>query len=343
MSGGAGGPLPGSRISAIVPVWNGRDLLLKLIDTLEAQTRVIDELIAVDNGSSDGAPEAARQRGARIITMGHNAGFAAAVNRGIQESSGDWVAVLNCDVELAPDYLARLLAAAESEGAWFATGKILASGSKGRIDATYDAVCRGGTAWRVGSGREDVDLFAKQQQITSPPFTALLLRREIFRRVGLLETTFESYLEDVDFGLRCAAQDMSGIYVPGALAWHVGSAALGRWHSETVRRIGRNQLFLIARHYPRQMILHWLWAIVVAQILWGGVALRRGAGLGWLRGIVQGLLRFRAARKSYAPLPARKLEQLLLENERKIRDVQSVTGFDTYWKLYFLLTSGGAK
>ena len=88
-------------ISAIVPVWNGRPLLERLLDTLEAQTLPAAEWLVVDNGSTDGAPDAARARGARILPMGRNAGFAEAVNRGIRESRGDWVAVLNSDVELA--------------------------------------------------------------------------------------------------------------------------------------------------------------------------------------------------------------------------------------------------
>src|SRR4051794_36393230 len=71
-------------ISAVVPVWNGRALLARLLDTLDAQTMRADEVIAVDNGSSDGAPELARQRGARVIPMGRNAGFAAAVNRALK-------------------------------------------------------------------------------------------------------------------------------------------------------------------------------------------------------------------------------------------------------------------
>ena len=241
-------------ITAIVPVWNGRELLERLLASLEAQTEPAAELLVVDNGSTDGAPEVARARGARVIPMGRNAGFAAAVNRGIRESRGEWMAVLNSDVELAPDYLARLLAAAEAGGAWFATGKILAAGSNDRIDGTFDAMCRGGTAWRVGNGRTDGPAFSAERQIWSPPFTAVLFRAEVFRRVGLLEDSFESYLEDVDFGLRCAAQGLAGLYVPSALAWHRGSATLGRWHPETVRRMARNQLFLVARHYPRRLL-----------------------------------------------------------------------------------------
>jgi GT2 family glycosyltransferase len=330
-------------ISAIVPVWNGRELLAKLLDSLDAQTQPVAELLVVDNGSRDGAPEAARQRGARVLAMGRNAGFAEAVNRGIRESRGEWLAVLNSDVELAPDYLARLLDAAQAGGAWFATGKILVAGSNDRIDGTFDAMCRGATTWRVGHGRTDRPAFSAGRQIWSPPFTAVLVRAEVFRRVGLLETSFESYLEDVDFGLRSAAQGLAGIYVPSALAWHRGSAALGRWHPETVRRMARNQIFLVARHYPARLLLRWFWAIVVAQLLWGGLALRHGAAFGWLRGVVQGLWHWKAARASSVPFDSVLLEQLLHSNERLIRDLETSTGFDSYWKWYFLLTGGGAK
>ena len=88
------------KISAIVPVWNGRDLLARLLTTLEAQSLPVAELLIVDNGSTDGAPEMARVRGARVIAMGRNAGFAAAVNRGIREASHPLLAILNSDVEL---------------------------------------------------------------------------------------------------------------------------------------------------------------------------------------------------------------------------------------------------
>jgi GT2 family glycosyltransferase len=327
-------------ITAIVPVWNGRELLERLLASLEAQTEAVAELLVVDNGSTDGAPELARARGARVIPMGRNAGFAAAVNRGIRESHGEWIAVLNSDVELAPDYFARLLAAGAT-GAWFATGKILAAGSGHRIDATFDALCRGGTAWRAGNGRADGPAFSLALRIWSAPWTAALFRAELFQRVGLLEESFESYLEDVDFGLRCAAQGLAGQYVPEALAWHRGSATLGRWHPETVRRIARNQLLLLARHYPRRLLVRWCWPILVAQSLWGAVALRHGAGFAWLRGEWQGLRRFFAARGR--TFEAKVLRGVLSTNEDLIRRMQASTGFDLYWRLYFFLTRGGAK
>jgi GT2 family glycosyltransferase len=328
-------------ITAIVPVWNGRELLERLLASLEAQTEAPMELLVVDNGSTDGAPELARAHGARVIPMGRNTGFAVAVNRGIRESRGEWIAVLNSDVELAPDYFARLLGATVRPDAWFATGKILAAGSDNRIDATFDVLCRGGAAWRVGNGRADASAFSFARPIWSAPWTAALFRAELFQRVGLLEESFESYLEDVDFGLRSAAQSLAGQYVPEALAWHRGSATLGRWHPETVRRMARNQLLLLARHYPRRLLIGWFWPILVAQFLWGAVALRHGAGLAWLRGEWQGLRRFFAARGQ--TLDAKVLRSVLGANEDLIRSVQASTGFDIYWRVYFLLTRGGAK
>jgi GT2 family glycosyltransferase len=329
-------------IAAIVPVWNGRELLERLIASVQRQTQPASELIVIDNGSTDGAPEVARRRGARVIAMGRNAGFAAAVNRGIRESRSEWIAVLNNDVELAPNYFAILAGASVASNAWFATGKILSSALPGRIDGTFDAVCRGGAAWRVGAGRPDGPSFAEPRIIASAPWTAALFRAELFRRVGLLEERFESYLEDVDFGMRCAGQGLGGVYDPAAVAWHRGSATLGRWHPDTVRRIARNQLFLLARYYPGSILVRWIWPVLVAQCLWGAVAVRHSAGFAWASGVAQGVRGFSDIRRTGATIETKVLSDLLRTGERTIREIQSSTGYDTYWRIYFLLTAGGS-
>ncbi len=278
----------------------------------------------VDNGSNDGAPDFARERGARVIAMGRNAGFAAAVNRGIREAAHPWIAILNTDVELAADYLERLVDA----GAPFATGKLLSPG--GLLDGAFDVTTRAGTTWRAGSGMRDAPPFDEAREITSAPWTAVLYRAEVFRQVGVLEESFESYLEDVDFGLRCAAHGVRGRYVPTARATHVGSASLGRWHAETVRRIARNQLLIAARHLSSFDV----WPVVVGQLLWGGVALRHGCGLAWVRGVGQGLRRFSAARRELSPKDTEVLEKILRANEDFLRRNCA----DLYWRMYVSLT-----
>jgi hypothetical protein len=84
---------------------------------------------------------------------------------------------------------------------------------------------------------------------------------------------------------------------------------------------------------------------VVAQLLWGGVALRHGRGWAWARGKVEGVRLFSAARAEMRALPHGRgsdhvelLEEALRSNERFIY----AHSRDLYWRLYFLLT-GGAK
>jgi len=326
-------------VTVIVPIWNQRDLLARLLASLEAQTETPSEVLVVDNGSTDGAPELARARGARVIPMGRNAGFAAAVNRGVRESRGAWIAVLNNDVELAPAYLATLRAA----GAAFATGKILSAGRNSCIDGTFDVLCRGGVAWRAGEGRADGPFFHSRREIASAPWTAILLRAEIFDRIGLLQESFESYLEDVDFGARCAARRITGLYVPEAVAWHHGSATRGRWHPDTVRRLARNQCYLVALHYPRPLLVRHGWAILVAQLLWGAVAARHGTGFAWLHGKLEGLRHARRLRSVATFAEPEAFDSWLSQNERLIHQIQQATGFDWFWRLYFLFTGDGAE
>jgi len=334
--------MSGGEVTAIVPVWNRRDLLERLLCGLRAQTHAAAEVLVVDDGSQDGSAELAECMGARAIRMAAHGGFARAVNRGIRESRTPLVAIVNNDVELAPDWLERLLAGLEN-GAWFATGRILQAADRMHIDATYDAICRGGTSWRVGHACLDGPPFREAREIWSAPFTAALFRAELFEKAGLLDERFESYLEDVDFGLRCALAGCVGRYVPDAIAWHEGSATRGRWHPETTRLIARNQVFLVAKHYSGRMLARYAWPILVAQGLWGLVAMRHGRGWAWLRGKVQGLRRWRQFRGTAMQAGETACPTILAEGEREIRRVQRESGRDLYWTLYLLLTAGGAK
>ena len=213
-------------------------------------------------------------------------------------------------------------------------GKDLDAGARERMEGSFDALCRGACAWRCGNGRLDSQIWNQPKTIQLAPLTAAVFRADLFDRVGLLDEAFESYLEDVDFGLRCAEAGLTGLYVPEAMAYHAGSATLGRWHPDTVRKIARNQLLMVAKHYPRNWVIRYGWSIFVAQLLWGLVALRHGAFLAYLAGKIDGMRHFHAARgEGCADFPA-----IVEQSEREIRELQSSTGFDLYWRLYFALT-----
>ena len=160
----------------------------------------------------------------------------------------------------------------------------------------------------------------------------------MFERVGLLDERFESYLEDVDFGLRCAAKGYGGAYVPEAVAYHAGSATLGAWSPEMVRRLSRNQLWLVAKHYPRRWVGRYGWPVLVAQAMWGLLATRHGAGPAWMRGKLEGLRQFKAMRPPGGGAAQDGVESVVVESERELFALQLQTGFDLFWRLYFALT-----
>lgn len=320
-------------VAAVIPHWNRRELLASLLRNLRLQTRTFDRIIVVDNGSTDGSAELAEQAGARVIRFAENRGFAAAVNAGIRAAEdAAWVAILNNDVTLEPEWLATLIPATGQHGASFATGKIVRASDAGIIDATFDEISRAACAWRCGSGRPDCPVWNEQQKIRIPPMTAALFDRRLFEQVGLLDEAFESYLEDVDFGLRCAFAGRFGVYVPAAKASHIGSATSGKWNKDTVRRIARNQVLLARKHFRGSAI----WPILAGQLLWGFLACRHGRGISYLRGKLQGLTASLGEKRQAVAWAT--VKAVVEGSEQRIFELQRATGFDSYWRAYFWLS-----
>jgi GT2 family glycosyltransferase len=328
-------------VSIIIPTWNRRDLLEAVLDTIRAQelpdVGSSPEVIVVDNGSRDNSAALAAESGARVIRFDRNEGFARAVNAGIEASKGEWIFILNNDVTLEPDYLARLLKAAVSTGSDFAAGKILMADDRLTLEGSFDLVSRGGYAWRCGYGQRDSSTWNQQRQIFWAPMTAALFHRRLFDSLGALDVVYGSYYEDVDFGLRCATAGFKGVYVPGAIVFHVGSATLGKRSARVYYWSARNQVLLLAKHLDVPTALRAFWPILVGQSL----ALLAGAKHGHLLASTWGKLAalgpaLRELMRSKAC--ASEAYRILGQSEREIFELQSSLGFDLYWRLYFALT-----
>ena len=104
------------KISVIIPVYNGARYLAEAIESVLAQTRPPDEIVVVDDGSTDESPRVA-QRFAKPVFYHHqtHSGAGAARNLGIVQAKGDWLAFLDADDLWLPDKLARQIALLKSE------------------------------------------------------------------------------------------------------------------------------------------------------------------------------------------------------------------------------------
>jgi len=177
---------PRPRVSVIVPVYNGESFLTDALESLERQTRLADEIIIVDDGSTDGtAAIAERWRGARYHLQ-PNAGPAAARNRGLEMASGDVIGMLDADDLWPSDRLARLLSRLTDDPSLdVVLGRLQFIARPAADDnGPWQAVTEPVVALSIGSG---------------------LFRRLAFERVGCFDLGMP-FAEDVDWFLRALEQ-----------------------------------------------------------------------------------------------------------------------------------------
>lgn len=94
------------KISVVIPAYNAARFLPRCLKSVFAQTLKPEEVIVVDDGSTDNTAEVAAELGARVISR-RNGGLSAARNTGIQSASSEWIALLDADDLWAPDKLER--------------------------------------------------------------------------------------------------------------------------------------------------------------------------------------------------------------------------------------------
>ncbi len=326
-------------VSVVIPNFNRADLLERALKSVAAQSDPPAEVVLVDNGSADGSVECAERLGARVIRFETNQGFSRAVNAASVGCATKYIMVLNNDAVLAPECLFRLFEAAERSSAGMAAPMVVSESDDGRLDAAWDLLSLSGCALRAGHGSELAPPFLSPRPIRFAPFTAVLIRTSLFRSMGGLNEELGTYLEDVEFGLRCSLAGETCVYEPSARATHRGSATDGAWSERMVRQISRNQLVLVALHWPRPLTFRLAWAVLAGQALWGVSALLHGTFLAWLGGKREALLLYRELRCRPRLPPEGRLLPLLRESEAELRSLAK----GAYWRVYRLLTPfGGA-
>jgi len=101
-------------ISVIVPVFNGGTMISRCLEALSASDYPADEIIVVDDGSTDNSAETSRQKGATVLQMPQQSGPAAARNIGSQRARGDILLFVDADVVVHRDSIARVAASFEN-------------------------------------------------------------------------------------------------------------------------------------------------------------------------------------------------------------------------------------
>ncbi len=275
-------------VTVVVPAFNGRSWLPGLFASLRTQTLAPAELIVVDNGSQDGtlAWLAAEAPGARVLAQGRNTGFAVAANRGLLAARSGFVALVNTDVELAPDWLELMAArlAAEPRSASVAC-KMVRLAQTSVLDDCGDVLRRDGACEQRGSGRPDDGRWDAPGEVFGACAGAALYRRGAVADVGAFDERFFSYLEDVDLALRLALAGWRCAYEPRAVARHANAGSSGGLARPVGYWTARNTLLLVSKAWPAR----WAGPVLYRQVAWAWHAARCGRLREHVRGVIAGL------------------------------------------------------
>lgn len=255
-----------STVSVVIVTCNSLPALNGCLEALHA-TPGSDrlELVVVDNASHDGSPEAVKERfpDCSILTNDKNRGFAAACNQGAQAAGGEYLLFLNPDVQIDPGAIDELLKAFEQ----FPEAGLV-SGRLRFPDGTFQATCRNfptvaNLVFSRGSlfsrlfgegidrkGRYTLSDYKATTEVPAVAATMLMVRRELFDRLGGFDPRFFMFMEDTDLSYRIFLHGRKNYVVPsagGGHAWGSGSPA-GRFRRQRLHHHSLWQYFL--KHQP---------------------------------------------------------------------------------------------
>jgi GT2 family glycosyltransferase len=245
------------KISIIIPHFFGVDYLIDCLNSVFKSDYPDFEVIVVFNGNKDKSYEVIKEKFSRVITILNkkNLGFAKSNNQAIKISNGEIIFLLNDDTVIHPQLLFVLLQklissdkigivgpkiyfANEPHKIWFAGGKIDWAKQK---------------SYHLGRDVEDAAYQDSEKEVDFITGCALMIKKEVINKIGLLDERFFAFYEDSDWCLRAKKAGYKIIYVPFGGVWHIKSATAGKIFFGEEK--GKNILWLILNYFYRDSMV----------------------------------------------------------------------------------------
>jgi len=312
------------RVTVSLVTYNGIQWLEACLASIDRQSLAPVELLVLDNASTDGTLEvlqrhAAREERMQLIESGENLGYAAGHNRNIFAARGEFILLLNQDVELDGGFLAEATAAFVDRPMTAAIQgrirRLARSGVRSDVlDTTGLEMHRDRRVISRAQGEREGRAFDRSGPVWGADGPAPVYRRAALLdarepRTGggweVLDEDFFMYKEDVDLAWRLRRLGWEAWYAPRAIAWHARSAAAGPGHSlidiaRTNRMIPRWIKAISWRNQRLMQVKNEQFGQYIADLPW--ILRRELLSLGFI--VVADPLRLRAIPQLIRALPA---------------------------------------
>lgn len=218
--------------SVVIPNWNGRDLLEKFLPSVVTAMagREGNEVIVVDNGSTDGSAEFVKQHfpNVRVVALEKNLGFGGGSNTGFRAATNDIVVLLNSDMRVTPGFLQPLLDGFTDERVFAVSCQIFFSDPKKQREETGLT-----QAWWENGGlrvrhRDDAAVDQLFPCFYGGGGSCAFDRRKFLELGGFDELLKPFYLEDTDLGYLAWKRGWKVLYQPASHVYHEHRGTIGR-------------------------------------------------------------------------------------------------------------------
>ena len=262
-------------LAVVIVTYDSAEPIGATLAALEGQFEDGDELVVVDNGSTDGTPAAVRAASprARVLEQGANTGFAGGCRAGVAASSAPLILFLNPDAQPAPGALAALRAVAGERPGWGAWQALVTMDGGRAINTAGNVAHYLGISWAGSCGLPVGEAPAEPVEVPFASGSAMVVRREAWAAVDGFDERYFMYCEDLDLSLRLALRGYGVGLAPRARVEHHYEFHKGarKWFL-----LERNRWWTIVSDYPGRLLAPLLPALLVLELALLVVAARDG-------------------------------------------------------------------
>ncbi|HEV3225585.1 MAG TPA: glycosyltransferase [Acidimicrobiales bacterium] len=233
------------------------------------------EVVVVETGTAEAAAAIdAAHPWANVVVAGANLGFAGGCNRGVAESSGEYVALLNNDARPHAQWLSTAVSALDGDPSIGCVASKVLDWDGQLIDFVAAAAAFYGHGFKLHVGEADSLLYDNDADVLFASGAAAVMRTDVFRSVGGFDDRYFMFFEDVDLGWRLWLLGYRVRYLAASIVYHRHHSTVGRFGSWREHYLlERNALFTIFKNYDDENLRTVLPAALA-------LAVRRGVVLG---------------------------------------------------------------
>ncbi len=313
-----------TKVSVVIPNWNGADELPACLDSLLAQSRA-HEIIVVENGSTDTSKELlyGQYPEVTVIPLPYNTGYDGGVNAGLvyaAEARHDYTALLNNDALADKDWLKNLVEVIElNPRVGIVTSKIVNDTGE-YLDSTGDIYTIWGLSYPRGRREADTGKYDTLKEVFGASGGASIYRHKMLHEIGTFDEDFFAYYEDNDISFRAQLAGWRVLYEPSARVHHQISTTSNRVKGFSTYQTMKNLPWVLVKNVPGPLITKVLPRFVLAYFSFYAKALVDGRGWPATKGLLRMLWL----------LPKKLVERRHIQKSRKVsvRYINSIITHD---------------